>query len=563
MLLQHLNTYAAEQMTPRPRLYARSAVRFIIELDAQGRLLSPRPTDTADSQTPAAKFGERRFVPTISRSNDTKPRLLCDNAEYVFGVGANAKRSTARHTAFIGLAEECGRGTGHPDVLAILHFLQSDPLAQLDPHVEFSEKTVCAFRVAGRFVTDQPVVQAFWADYNALQSATSPIMQCLVCGQQELILERAQMNVTGVPGTGNGVALVSANHDAFDSYGLVAGYNAPMCAECSEGASQALSELIDDKHTIRWSATSSIVVIWTDKPQPFSASAMLTHPSPADVAAMYASVWSGGVSATDSDGCYVLSLSGSKGRIAIRSWLDTTLRDVKLALARWFSWQRIARRDGQGYDTYGVMQLAESAFHSAKQLPLSLLDDLITSALTNRPLPISLLQQILNRCRAERGLSPERAALIKAVLVSQAHHPEEYLVQLDEQEASIGYICGRLFWLLAQIQARAGQPQATIVDRYLGSASSTPATVFGMLLRGAGHHLSKVKRSDPVVAAIFRRQLASMCERISAFPAMLSARDQGMFHLGFFHQEMHDQARRAEARTRRQQEQGVNDHDSE
>ena len=56
MLLQRLKDYANERLDLPPTLYVETPVRYIIDLDLQGRLLSPRPIDTAN----AASRTERR-----------------------------------------------------------------------------------------------------------------------------------------------------------------------------------------------------------------------------------------------------------------------------------------------------------------------------------------------------------------------------------------------------------------------------------------------------------------------------------------------------------------------
>ncbi len=48
MLLQRLKEYADQRMSLAPRLYTEAPVRYVIDLDAQGRLLNPEPIDTAD-----------------------------------------------------------------------------------------------------------------------------------------------------------------------------------------------------------------------------------------------------------------------------------------------------------------------------------------------------------------------------------------------------------------------------------------------------------------------------------------------------------------------------------
>ena len=69
--------------------------------------------------------------------------------------------------------------------------------------------------------------------------------------------------------------------------------------------------------------------------------------------------------------------------------------------------------------------------------------------------------------------------------------------ELDLSNHEPAYLCGRLLAVLDAIQSRAlNNPNTTIVDRFYGSASSAPASVFGTLLHGAQAHLSKLRKDE-------------------------------------------------------------------
>ena len=72
---------------------------------------------------------------------------------------------------------------------------------------------------------------------------------------------------------------------------------------------------------------------------------------------------------------------------------------------------------------------------------------------------------------------------------------------------------------------------ATIRDRYFGSASASPGSVFPILLRLVQHHISKAEwgwRTD--------RQIGAVMSDIDQFPTHLSLDDQGQFALGYYQQ---------------------------
>ncbi len=116
--------------------------------------------------------------------------------------------------------------------------------------------------------------------------------------------------------------------------------------------------------------------------------------------------------------------------------------------------------------------------------------------------------------------------------------------ELNPADDTPAYLCGRLLAVLERIQREAlGKDlSSTIVDRYYGTASSAPASVFGRLLRGVQPHLSKIRgdKSKGDTAKWLERDLREILDPFEyqgkSFPSTLNAIQQGMFALGFYHQ---------------------------
>ena len=117
------------------------------------------------------------------------------------------------------------------------------------------------------------------------------------------------------------------------------------------------------------------------------------------------------------------------------------------------------------------------------------------------------------------------------------------MAQLDPTNATPAYLCGRLLAVLEDIQ-RAAIPgaKATIVDRFFGTASSAPASVFGRLMRGAQPHLSKLERDNPNAYRALQRRMEEVTTGLDSFPRTLTLEEQGLFSLGYYHQRAHDRA---------------------
>ena len=117
------------------------------------------------------------------------------------------------------------------------------------------------------------------------------------------------------------------------------------------------------------------------------------------------------------------------------------------------------------------------------------------------------------------------------------------MTQLEPQNHNPAYLCGRLLAVLESIQQSAiPGVNATITDRFFGTASSAPASVFGHLIRGAMAHLGKLRKEKPGTYEALRRRLAEVQEPLKTFPKILTLEQQGLFGLGYFHQQAADRA---------------------
>lgn len=126
------------------------------------------------------------------------------------------------------------------------------------------------------------------------------------------------------------------------------------------------------------------------------------------------------------------------------------------------------------------------------------------------------------------------------------------MAELDQTNVQPAYLCGRLLAVLDRIQGLAIKGANTgIVDKFYGSASSAPASVFGTLMHGAQAHMGKLKRDMPGAHHRLEEQLEAIALPLREFPKTLTLEEQGLFALGFYHQRAADRLaakERSEAR---------------
>src|SRR5262249_42858089 len=105
--------------------------------------------------------------------------------------------------------------------------------------------------------------------------------------------------------------------------------------------------------------------------------------------------------------------------------------------------------------------------------------------------------------------------------------------------------------VLEEVQRAAlGVVNATVVDRFYGTASSAPGSVFPRLMKGAQPHLARLRRDRLPVYLALDRRIQEVMRPLRSFPALLNIEEQGLFALGYYHQRAHD---RAEARAAAEQ----------
>lgn len=103
---------------------------------------------------------------------------------------------------------------------------------------------------------------------------------------------------------------------------------------------------------------------------------------------------------------------------------------------------------------------------------------------------------------------------------------------LNEESTNRAYVLGRLFAALENAQYNANK-SSNIRERYMTSASATPALVFPSMLQTANHHLAK---SGSVADAKLIATLMDKLEGGVPFPARLNNTEKGLFLLGYYHQ---------------------------
>jgi CRISPR-associated protein Csd1 len=553
MLLRELVNYS-HRLDIAPLMYKDEPVKYWVELSAKGECAGITTVEATDR-----KNLKRVNVPTVVRAGGIKAKLLADNGEYALGIGREKSKSdqvVARHANFVALVRRCAEMTGEDDVLAVSTFLTQvdrNGIAALGLPDDFDASAIVSFRVDGRHPFELASVRSFWA----AEASDGDRYDCVVCGIRRPAMERLEQKLKRVPGGHSaGLAIISANSPAFESYGLAASYTGATCLECSDRFIKAANHLIATRET-HLTVGDIVYVFWTRDEVGFSPATLLSDPDPMEVRTMMEGAFTGKRAEVENTRFFAAALSANGGRATVRDWIDTTVGSAQQGLVRFFANQEISDEWGRPGRFFGVYQLATATVRRGDTAGLKkqTLQALVRHALVSGGLPASLLVETVERCRLDRGVSQRQAALIKLVFLSRNQSTGEGgigMTELDESQLDPGYLCGRLFAEIEAVQhAALGEVGATVVDRYYGTASSAPGTVFGRLVRGAQPHLAKLRRDRPGAYAGLDHRLQDIQQGLKSYPATLTLEQQGLFALGYYHQRAADRAAAIAARESR------------
>ena len=417
-------------------------------------------------------------------------------------------------------------------------------------------------RRAMRTLQDRPAARALWLrqrDHGERESAV-----CLVTGARGPI-QRTHTPIKGVWGAQTaGAYIVSFQLEAATSYGHEQGDNAPVSEAAAFAYTTALNHFLERDSGHRIQIGDASTVFWADASDAIvsrEAEAMfaaMLDPSAAPPAAVDEASETAKIAAKldmirqgrplaeinpaleKNVRFHVLALAPNAARLSIRFYLDDDFGAIAANYRRYLDDMRIAPppRDAQ---PALWKYLAETAVLGKREnVPPNLAGEWLRSILAGTRYPQTLLATILMRLRAHGEISALRVGMLKAVLIRNFN--KEAPVALDSDNRDKGYILGRLFAVYEHIQSAALGPRvnATVKDKFYASASAQPRKVFALLDRGSANHFSKVGKASPGRKANLEKQVGAIMDLMSPsndpYPAALSAEQQALFSLGYYHQ---------------------------
>jgi CRISPR-associated protein Csd1 len=561
--------------------YSTEKIGFVISLNDDGSVASITDLRSGEGKKKAPRMMQ---VPQpVKRTAGISPNFLWDKTSYVLGVTAEdfnefdddkrekkIERLANEQAAFVEHHLKAVADSEDAGLIALRLFLQSwrpeqftEPLwpaDMRDQNVIFAlerDRRNDALEIDKRYLHDRPAAQALWEKLSTSDESATAV--CLITGEEAPVarLHPAIKNVWGAQSSG--ASIVAFNQESFESYEHEQGDNAPISEAAAFRYTTALNMFLAKGSRNRIQIGDASTVFWADAPDTAIAGkaenafvAMFEEINEDIETQKVGDILEGirkgqpleEVAPDLSHGVrfHVLGLAPNAARLSIRFWFDNDFGVLARNYQRFVADMRIDPPPRESNPPLWRYLIETAVLGKRDNVPPNLAGEWMRSILTGTAYPLTLLSTVLMRIRADGEVNALRVALLKALVIRNFKNEKEAPVSLDPENKNKGYLLGRLFAAYEHTQAAAlgAKVNATIKDKFYGSASAQPRKVFALLEKGSANHLSKVGKQAPGLRVVLERTIGGIMEQMSPgdepFPASLSAQEQALFGLGYYHQ---------------------------
>ncbi|MEE1233113.1 MAG: type I-C CRISPR-associated protein Cas8c/Csd1 [Phocaeicola sp.] len=536
-------------------------IGFIIVIDNNGSFL--RFEDRRIDKKSAQQFLVKK---SVGRSSAPVANYLYDNSQYVFGYSTKGDMNSMRKyydTFRAKIKEIYELYPENKTIKAIYAFYQKEPsdiveAMQNDPLwneiIKNLNKKYSTFSFLIDGDTEIVASKKELINLRENDKETAGTL-CLITGNRNSKAVEVT-TATMIQGSQATAKLVAFQvNSGYDSYGKSKGYNAPISEEAEFAYTTALNHLLrsnsHNKFIIGKESYTRTFLFWASSNSEASKATeenlfVLFGRSETEdddpnkrielVKNVFMSIYNGKLSANKDDKFFILGLAPNAARIAVIYWNEIPLREFAKVISQHFEDMAIidTRKEKKPYiglhSILGSVTLGGKSSDATPNLP----DAVVKSIFQGLPYPASLFQSCIRRIRAEQSINIVRAAIIKAYLNRLNNNNKKIDIMLDKENQNEGYLCGRLFAVLEKIQEDANGIH-TIRERYMNSASTTPAMVFATILNLSTHHLEKLNNGAQIFYEKLKQEIISKLNA-NGFPAHLDLQNQGRFFVGYYHQ---------------------------
>lgn len=536
-------------------------IGFLLVIDAHGEFV--RFEDRRIDNKHAQEFLVKK---SVGRTSAPKANYLYDNSAYVFGYSDKGEDTgiTCFNTFKEAIENIFQAYPDNSDIKAVHAFYQKDRESIINRVKEDPLWSEVAKNLSKKYSSFSFIIEGdtrIVAEKIELldlsnEEVTHNGKVCLISGKKSRVVETT--TATMIAGSQAVAKLVSFQvSSGYDSYGKLKGNNAPIGEEAEFAYTTALNYLLRSDSRNKFLIGNRTFVFWSSKDNEAGRQAeeciweMFSFSDTKDddpnkgieqVRKVFKSIYAGILKTSLDDKFYILGLAPNSARIAVTYWAEIPLVEFAERISRHFDDMEIVdgRKEPKLYSGLRSMLASITLGGKASDVTPNLPEAVVKSIFQGLPYPQPLFASCIRRIRAEssdkdkKAISITRAAIIKAYLNRLNNNKQNITVMLDKENTNQGYLCGRLFAVLDKIQDEAYR-QHSIKERYMNSASSTPAAVFATILNLSAHHSEKLSEGRNIFFEKIKQEIFAKMEA-SGFPAHLDLQDQGRFFVGYYHQ---------------------------
>lgn len=531
-------------------------IGFLLVLNGKGEFI--RFEDRRIDNKHAQEFLVRK---SVGRTSAPKANYLYDNSAYVFGYSDKGDESSnvKYFNKFKSKVESIYNAFPEsPDLKAVYAFYQNDretiiQALQADSlWNEVVKNLNKKFSTFSFLIEGDTKIVAEKQEYLSISNEDECMngKRCLISGNKVHIVETTA--ATMISGSQATAKLVSFQvKSGYDSYGKNKGSNAPISEEAEFAYTTALNYMLRSDSHNKFLIGNRTFVFWASKNDEVGKQAeeciwdMFGFNDSNDddpnhgieqVRKVFKAIYSGSLQTTMDDKFYILGLAPNSARIAVTYWSEIPLKEFAKRINRHFDDMEIVDNWKEQKPYMGLRSILSSITLGGKSSDVipNLPEAVVKSIFQGLPYPQPLFSACIRRVRAEQNITKTRVAIIKAYLNRLNNNEQKIEIMLDKENKNQGYLCGRLFAVLEKIQEDANR-QHSIRERYMNSASATPAMIFPTILNLSSHHAEKLTEGRNVY---FEKLKQEIVDKISAngFPTHFDLQDQGRFFVGYYHQ---------------------------
>lgn len=467
------------------------------------------------------------------------------------------------------------------------------------------------FAVDGQYLEKSERYYDYWDQFRKeMQPVTqTKVERCLITGElsQPMTTVPKVSGLMRVGGHTSGDAFLCFDKDAFRSYGLKQSANAVVSEAAMTAVNAALGQLIGKADVL----AGTKMVYWysgqIDKKEDVLSIAFgvdlvegeeeensdreKEREALAAAQALVQSIREGKLAGKPDVMYYMMPLSGAGGRMMVRGWYEGSYEELYKNVSLWFADLKLILPSGQGMTRPPKLKAlclrmlksgGGNKVWERMDRELSNLAQRVTyAAIHGSPLPDEAAYRVLQWLRAyfltdkdkgqgsgasgnggkgdnvqekivHKGTGQETLAyqFLKAWLRRKQRKEggEEIMKEeLNKQNRSAAYLCGRLMAVYSVIQEKA-MPEVNvgIAERYYAAAMVGPGLVIGKLSQLSQYHLAKLERG---LAVYYEKILTEIYQSMGEkdIPTVLTMMQQTEFALGYYQQKAEIYTKKEEA----------------